>query len=111
VMRLLRWRSTGSRRRAIRVGLEPAHGPEARVGEGAVVQVHGVLRGDDDAHAEGAALLHRCIRYQVASGLPNQMGNPAQFMLTTGCGALAPLPPTLSVIAPPAFSVPTAFSA
>jgi hypothetical protein len=43
---------------AVGVGLEAAEAPEAGVGKGAVVEVHGVLGGDDDADAEGARLLH-----------------------------------------------------
>jgi hypothetical protein len=43
---------------AVGFGLEAADAPEAGVGEGAVVEVHGVLGGDDDADAEGAGLFH-----------------------------------------------------
>jgi hypothetical protein len=43
---------------AVGVGLEAAEAPEAGVAEGAVVEVHGVLGGDDDADAEGAGLFH-----------------------------------------------------
>src|SRR5262245_7332015 len=37
---------------AVGVGLGAAEAPEAGVAEGAVVEVHGVLGGDDDADAE-----------------------------------------------------------
>ena len=45
--------------RAIGVGLQAPDAPRARVAERAVVEVHRVLRGDDDAHAERARLLHQ----------------------------------------------------
>src|SRR3982751_2929181 len=44
---------------AVRVGLEPADEPRARVREGLVIEVHRVLRREDDAHAEGARLLEQ----------------------------------------------------
>jgi hypothetical protein len=37
--------------RSVRVGLKAANAPEARVAEGSVVEVHGVLGGDHDAGA------------------------------------------------------------
>jgi hypothetical protein len=43
---------------AVGIRLQAAEAPEAGVAEGAVVQIHGVLCGDDDAHAEGAGLFH-----------------------------------------------------
>ena len=43
---------------SVGVGLQAADAPHARVAEGAIVEVHGVLRGEDHADAEGARLLH-----------------------------------------------------
>ncbi len=44
---------------AVGIGLEAANAPQARVAEGAVVEVHGVLGGNDDADAERPGLLHQ----------------------------------------------------
>jgi hypothetical protein len=43
---------------AVGVGLQAPEAPEAGVAEGAVVEVHGVLGGDDDADADGSGLFH-----------------------------------------------------
>src|SRR5438045_6299592 len=47
-----------SRTRVRSVGLETTDAPGACVAEGAVVEVHGVLRREDEADTEGARLLH-----------------------------------------------------
>ena len=42
----------------VSVDLQAPEAPEAGIAEGAVVEVHGVLRGDDDADAKRAGLFH-----------------------------------------------------